>query len=179
MASTVEQCRTEINECKIEEPIVWREDIPILIAAEDTDRAQEVAEILESVSSYLKSKIGISLVKSSQKRFIIYVGDEQVDASILAGETLINPEQYKEITSQNRLACFGNVFWEDKAIFGAVVYVNGNLQNERFRRCVEEEVFNALGLFSDPAGYASLFDYAPFLDKASFPYYSDTLSAYL
>lgn len=169
MTSRSEWCYTA-NECGLNVPH-WAEDLSIQflwMPDKDSWKAR-ILTAIEEVRPMLQKATGVHIDANSERdpNTTVVILDDYLYAAIENGKIDgFDPTFFTDGAkwAYKNKACSATVLSSVESqtnrdiISSSIIYVNGNLDVGRIDKCFKEELYNALGMLSDPIGQASLFD---------------------
>ncbi|MEJ8562510.1 hypothetical protein QTO30_15620 [Yoonia sp. GPGPB17] len=164
MASKTDWCETERrNSCETAQFAQWHGDMRYRIISEKNDnRVDAVQEAIDAFKLVLETSTSINLVANDDANVFIWLGSEEIDI-VMSQNPLAAPSErvLRSIAEPNAsgLPCGGTVIVDGNEILIAAIYIGAGTGSTDASSCVQEELYNSMGLYSDPYFLPSLFDW--------------------
>jgi hypothetical protein len=103
---------------------------------------------------------------SKEKNVFIYVGGIRIRNRLKTEISSFPPKTFDVmLESTSPEACFAVLASNGSEIVSSSIYISTDIGFEKAKLCLYEELYNSMGLVSDPPNYASIFDAFPVTDK--------------
>jgi hypothetical protein len=161
-ASTIETCLPIV-------PMRWAKPIGIqvFISPEVSQISEDIAEVLKSFALFAHdASDGQLRFDSKEKNIFIYIGGIQFQNRLKIEASSFPPRTFDVMLEKTSpKACFAVLRSNSNEVINSSIYISTDIGFEKAKLCLYEELYNSMGLVSDPPNYASIFDAFPVTDK--------------